>query len=66
MSRGFETKRGDPLRGVDEEEEEEEGIITGRDKVTAFYSVTVVLDVFVWDLEKVVRGRKKGGGIRRG
>lgn len=42
-------------------DEEEESIITGRDKVTAFYWVTVVLDVFVWDLEKVVRGRKRGG-----
>lgn len=65
MSRGFKTKRGDLLRGVDEEEE---SIIAGRDKVTAFYSVTVVLDVFVWDLEKVVRGREKRGerGISRG
>lgn len=51
MSRGFKTKCGDLLRGVDEEEE---SIIAGRDKVTAFYSVTVVLDVLVWDLEKVV------------
>lgn len=58
MSRGFKTKRGDLLQGVDKEEE---SILAGRDKLTAFYSVTVVLDVFVWDLEKVVRGREKGG-----
>lgn len=34
---------------------------TARNKLNVFLKVTVVLDVFVWDLERVFRGRMRGG-----